>query len=237
MLAFIIKRHDYREYDQLISILLENGDRLNVLARGVKKIISKNSAYLEPFFLVEIEVVAGKELDHLIKTSPVKIFKNIRSDLNRAIIAQKAMMILDYLWPERTMDSAVFNFTISWLDQLENSTYIPNNYLVIYLLKILNLMGYQPILNHCINCQKEIDKNRQKNLCYFNVNDGGVQCEVCGKRADGIFINNDDLYNWLQLYTNLESKENLAKISQDLLNLIILFAEYYTGKNLRFLRN
>ena len=62
MLAFVLSRRDFREYDQSISLYTLEKGRLEVLARGVKKILSKNAAHLEPFCLIEAEIIQGKEI-------------------------------------------------------------------------------------------------------------------------------------------------------------------------------
>ncbi|MFZ2978199.1 MAG: DNA repair protein RecO, partial [Candidatus Magasanikiibacteriota bacterium] len=65
MKAIVLSRRDFREADQIISLYTLEKGKMEILARGIKKITSKNSAHLEPFSLVEAEIIFGKELNYL----------------------------------------------------------------------------------------------------------------------------------------------------------------------------
>ena len=78
MQAIALKRKDFREVDQMISFYTRECGKLELLARGIKKIESKNSPHVEPFSYADIEFAAGKELYHLTKVQPIQSFKNIR---------------------------------------------------------------------------------------------------------------------------------------------------------------
>ena len=52
-----LERFKDSENDQIISLYTLEKGKQEVLARGVKKITSKNSAHLEPFSFVEVEIV------------------------------------------------------------------------------------------------------------------------------------------------------------------------------------
>ena len=87
MEAIVLSSRDFREFDQIISLYTKEQGKLELLARGVKKIISKNSAHLEPFSNVFIEIAKGKEIDHLTKVVPIMFFPNIRKDLSKSLSA------------------------------------------------------------------------------------------------------------------------------------------------------
>ena len=74
MQAIILDRKDFKEFDQIISVYTKEKGKLELLARGVKKITSKNSAHLEPFSFVDIEIAPGKGIDHLTKVQSINYF-------------------------------------------------------------------------------------------------------------------------------------------------------------------
>ncbi len=61
MLSIILSRRDWREFDQIITFYCHERGKIEVLARGVKKILSKNSAALSPGNIVEAEIIYSKE--------------------------------------------------------------------------------------------------------------------------------------------------------------------------------
>ena len=48
MQAIVLSRRDFREFDQMISLYTREQGKLELLARGLKKVTSKNAAHLEP---------------------------------------------------------------------------------------------------------------------------------------------------------------------------------------------
>lgn len=144
MLSIILSRRDFREFDQMISVYTKEKGKLNLLARGVKKITSKNSAHLEPFSLVEIEVISGKEIDHLTKVVPVNYFSNIRADLQKFLAAGFVVSTTDKLLHTHEPDKRIFDLLKSWLENLNLQLYnlqlttSVDNYIV----SLLHCLGY-----------------------------------------------------------------------------------------------
>jgi len=144
MLAIVLSRRDFRESDQMISVYTKEKGKLDLLARGVKKIISKNSAHLEPFSLVEIEVIPGKEIDHLTKVVPVNYFSNIRVDLQKSLATGFVVSTTDKLLQTHEPDKRIFDLLSGWLKDVNLTSY--NLELITsidgYIVKLLNCLGY-----------------------------------------------------------------------------------------------
>src|SRR3989339_1232278 len=85
MLSIVLSRRDIREFDQIVAFYSLEYGRVDVLARGLKKILSKNSAYLLPGNIVEAEIIVGKENFTLGAVEPVEswsdLWKNFSSQL------------------------------------------------------------------------------------------------------------------------------------------------------------
>ena len=71
MLSIVLSRKDFREHDQIVSLYVKEKGKLSLIVRGVKKIVSKNSAHLEPFSFVNITIEKGKEADYLTRVQSV----------------------------------------------------------------------------------------------------------------------------------------------------------------------
>src|SRR3989339_1308355 len=126
MLSIVLSRRDFREFDQMISVYTKERGKLNLLARGVKKIISKNSAHLEPFSLVDIEIARGKEIDHLTKVVPINYFSNIRADLQKSLAAGFIVSTTDKLLHTNEPDKRIFDLFVGWLNSLNIHSTICN---------------------------------------------------------------------------------------------------------------
>lgn len=145
MLAFVLSRRDFREYDQSISLYTLEKGRIEVLARGVKKILSKNAAHLEPFCLIEAEIIQGKEINHLGSVAPVELFKNIRQDLKKSLICGGAVKIFNHLLHQTERDVRIFKLLKSFLEFVDQdiSGNIRSSILLDALVvKLLGLLGF-----------------------------------------------------------------------------------------------
>lgn len=119
MLAIVLSRKNLREYDQIVTLYTRERGKAEVLAKGIKKITSKNSANLEVLAVVEAETALGKEVEHLTKVQPVKIFKNIYSDFDKIWLAQYVVKLTEEnILPAET-DEKIFNLLLSFLEFLD----------------------------------------------------------------------------------------------------------------------
>lgn len=192
MQAIILQRRDFREYDQLISVYTKERGKLTLLARGVKKITSKNAAHLEPFCFGLIETAPGKEIDHLTKVVPVDLFVNIRREFNKSLTAGYLVSLLDKLTEVGEADRKIWEATLSWLRCLDNLNQSDNLVILIdgYIVNLLHYLGLKPILDRCVVCQRSFQEiimeelsrppsavRRPQSGLYFS--GGGLICPAC----------------------------------------------------------
>lgn len=157
MLAFVLSARDWREYDKMVSLYtLENG-KVEAMAKGVKKITAKNSAYLMPFCFIEAEIVAGREIGHLTKAAPTEMFPAIRSDLAKSLAAGYAMALLDKIIQTGEADKKIFDLVKSWLGYLEEVKFFPPVILDAFVAKLFYLLGFDiSASNKYIPIRKEL---------------------------------------------------------------------------------
>ena len=117
--------------------------KAEVLAKGIKKITSKNSANLEILSLAEIDIARGKEIDHLTKAQPIKIFKNIYSDLDKIFLAGYVIKIADANILPRERDERIFNLLLSFLEFLDSEIKINSlNLATGFIFKLWHCLGF-----------------------------------------------------------------------------------------------
>ena len=142
MLSIILSRQDWRENDQLISFYTLEKGKVEVLARGVKKVLSKNSAYLEPFCFVEAEIIQARDLARLGAVTQQNIFKNIRMDLNKSLAAGYLVLLINKLFQPHEPDKNIFNLLKSWLEFLNTQSVFQTIYLDAVIIRIMSLLGF-----------------------------------------------------------------------------------------------
>lgn len=58
--AFVLDREDFKEHDGMVHLYTEELGKVSVRARGLKKILSKSSAHLEPLNFVQVRLMNMK---------------------------------------------------------------------------------------------------------------------------------------------------------------------------------
>jgi len=189
MQAIVLKRADFREFDQIISVYTKERGKLEALARGVKKITSKNAAHLEPFCFAMIEIAPGRELDHLTKVVPLDLFVNIRRDLNKSLVVGYMVSFLGKMVEVEEADIRMWELTLGWLkfvNELENLEDRDRLVTLIdgYIINLFGFLGFAPVLEKCVVCGKEYQEIAKEQILTnkklgFYFSGGGLICANC----------------------------------------------------------
>ena len=143
MLAIVLARKNIREFDQTVSLYTREIGKMEVLAKGIKKIVSKNSSNLEVLSVVDVEIIQGKDIDYLGRVQPIKIFKNIYSDLDKISLAAYIVKITDINILVGEKDEDIFNLVFSFLEFLDSSESIRSSQLATsFFFKLWHCLGF-----------------------------------------------------------------------------------------------
>ncbi len=232
MEGIILSRRDFRENDQMVTLYSVEKGKMEVLARGVKKIVSKNSAHLEPCFLVEAEILSGKDISHLIKVQSINIYKNIRQDLNKLLIAGYTIDLANKFLQTGEKDERIFHFLREWLEFLDQSGEMSSALVYAFILKLLFLLGFRPELDKCVNCESE-------DVAGFYYSGGGVICADCTnkKRGEGkevVSCSKSDVEGLKMLLNGLWEAIGEEKMSPKVFKIVHRNAEYHLERKLAY---
>lgn len=143
MFSLVLSRRDFREYDQIVSVYSKESGKREALAKGIKKITGKNSAALLPFSLLEAEIIPGKEIDHLAKAQPIKVFSDTISRLEKISISAYACKLADEFILPREKDENIFNLLLSFLDFVNSADKINSlNLATGFIFKLWHCFGF-----------------------------------------------------------------------------------------------
>lgn len=143
MLAIVLARRDFREHDQLITLYTREQGKAEVIARGIKKITSKNSPFLEPFALLEAEIIPGKEKRYVGAVTVREAYLNIRGDLARALAGQSALALTNTLLVGEEPDERIFKLLVDFLKFL-NAAPPAKNSLNRFSAELITYLGFAP---------------------------------------------------------------------------------------------
>ncbi len=186
MYGIVLSRRDFREADQIITILTAEEGKREYIARGVKKIVSKNSSHLEPATLISFGIAEGKkEWAYLTNVQPVESFFHLRQSLSTLHIIGYSLDVLLGMIKEGEHDSDIYHFFVSYLRFLDTQTNLKLLLLDAFIIKVYTHLGYKPLLDACVVCEKsytEIGKEflvDTSKIPSFYFAGGGLICYAC----------------------------------------------------------
>lgn len=243
MHAIILARRDYRENDQVITIYSREDGRLDLVARGVKKIVSKNTAQLEPFSVVQLEKTSGKEFAYITKVYGVEYFSDIRNNLYKSAIASFVVSALYRLIQKDQPDERIFDLVYQFLKHLQESQNKQAQLfsLDVFFLKLMCLFGFDPVTDRCVVTEQLlVDFHKEKPFGFYFLG-GGVICpeELEAKEKIGEHVMKTNRAEIFLLNLFLEKGFSAfdidffdKKTAQDLHRLVYEFTVYHNEKEI-----
>jgi DNA repair protein RecO (recombination protein O) len=176
--AVVLRHSDYGEADRLLTLFTREQGKLRAIAKGVRKMQSRKAGHVEPFTQVTLMLAKGHDLWIVTQAEAIDTLQPLREDLSRLGYAGYIVELLDRFTYEEGPNWQLYKLLIDTLKRLaeEADTFVPVLY---YRMRLLDLMGFRPLLFECAACGKTIQAEDQ----YFSAESGGVLCPNCGLAA------------------------------------------------------
>ena len=181
--ALVLRHSDWGEADRMLVVFTDRLGKVRALAKGARKPRSRKAGHLEPFTLVTLQLAKGRDLFIVTQAETKNAYLTLRDDLISLGQAVYVLELLDRFTYEEEENPALFRLAVRTLDRLLEE---PDRSLVLryYEMRILDLLGFRPELQYCMNCEDEIQAVDQ----YFSAEKGGILCPRCGRDAPGTRI-------------------------------------------------
>ncbi|HOX60577.1 MAG TPA: DNA repair protein RecO [Candidatus Magasanikbacteria bacterium] len=144
MLAVVLGQRIWREHDAIVSVLAENGERIDALAQGLRKITAKNAAALNAPSLVMIEIVPGREISRVGSVQIVDVYSKIKGDPKRLALVAVFLSAVNMLVVERDPQPIIFDIIFSFQKILSESNRVNLRFADIATLRLFSVIGFAP---------------------------------------------------------------------------------------------
>ncbi len=173
--AVILRHSDYGEADRLLTLFTREQGKLRAIAKGVRKMQSRKAGHLEPFTQATLMLAQGHDLWIVTQAEATELFQPLRENLSLIGYAGYVVELLDRFTYEEGQNRQLYQLLTETLKRLVNEAdpFVPIHY---YEMRLLDLMGFRPMLFECASCGKPIQAEDQ----YFSAERGGVLCPDCG---------------------------------------------------------
>ncbi len=180
--AIILSRQPFRENDCRVVVYSRDRGKIDLVARGTKKISSKLAGHLEPFNLSDLMVARGRQYDYIGAAISRNCYYNIKADSEKTACAGQAANIFNKLIKPGERGERLFGLLLDFLETLNKNQLSFISYQLFYhffALNVLAELGYRPELYKCVICGNKILPNDNR----FNLSKGGLVCAKCRKNS------------------------------------------------------
>lgn len=190
--CIVLKKNAYKENDCLVHMYSKEYGKISCVAKGIKKLTSKNARGCQELILSEMTLNVRKGLSSLIKATPIHYYRHIHEHLESEIVAN---YIVEYYYryvAENEPDEEYYNQLYYSLKALDEG-YSPMLVYLLFNIFILNVNGCMMEVDGCVICGNT-------KVVSLSLDDGGFLCKSHYK---------NDIYN----VNTLKAFRHLNKIS------------------------
>jgi len=238
--AFVLRKWDVGESDELVSFLFLPRGKLRGIAKGAKRSKKRFGGLLSPFLLLHLECFENpnRDLVRIEGCSLMDYYACIYADLEKLLVGCCALEFLERVLPERTPQEDWFHLLKGSLACLNQRREV-GPFLWVFFSKALNLLGLQPQFGQCIYCRRRMGRS---GVFGFSVTDGGVVCGACiGRgtathRADSQTLLLLDKWATMPIEQGVSLAEGQDRSVRQAERILEAFVVYHLGREFRSLR-
>ena len=169
------------EADLVSSLYTREYGKLDVMARGARRLTSKLIGHFEPLTLVRLSIARGRTLDIVAEAEVVNAFPNVKADYASVARGLHVAELIDGFSASSAANPQALDLALQTLEAIgkQSGAYdelaldLPLRY---FDLQLLQLSGFLPELYQCVECGDELEPERHR----FAAGAGGAICPDCG---------------------------------------------------------
>ena len=186
--AIILKRWNLGEADRVFTLYTADRGRVSALARGVRRPLSKIGGHLELFSISSLSLREGKTFDLITSAQLTEPHTELTANVERVHAAHFVAEAILRLTVEEVVIDRLFELLRATYRQLAGSTHSAS-VLAGFQLKLLTILGHQPVIDRCVHCQSAFGANQEsriknhgkKQAVGFDTIEGGFICQDCAR--------------------------------------------------------
>lgn len=170
--GIILRTNDYGESNKIITFFSRELGKFSAVARGAKKPNSRLASVSQPFTYGNFLCTIGSGLGTVHQGEIIHSLRQIKEDIFLTAYSSYIVELTDKSTEEKKKNPFLFEMVLQTLLYI-NEGYDPDIIKNIFEMKMLQVLGYRPILDQCVIC------GSKEGPFSFSVKEGGLICERC----------------------------------------------------------
>ena len=181
-LALVLQVMDHGDSDKIVTFYTVAQGKISGIAKGAKRSKKRFVNKLEPFSLLDLSYSESRisSLVRLDQAELLNSFPSLRQLYPRYTAAALLCELLLQWTRENDADPALFTLSLWALTSLEQGQ-SPFATIILFEIKMLDLLGYKPDLSGCLSCGALTPRNRPY---HFSTSRSGLICTACNRETE-----------------------------------------------------
>lgn len=138
--GIILKRKNFGEADRILTVFSLQKGKISVLAKGVRRIISRRAPNVELINNVKIYLYHGRGMPILVEAESLNTYQNLKEDLTLSTYAFHIIELVDKLTAENQENPNLYQNLVEVLQRLSKN---PRQIFIrAFEVKILSVLGF-----------------------------------------------------------------------------------------------
>ena len=151
--GIILKRKNIGEADRILTVFTREQGKIQIKAKGVRKIASKRASHIEPLNIATLTLYKGTGMPILTEATATEQFSEVKTELSRIGFAYHICELVDGLCPENQENEDIFALVEGMLRKLSFEGKIPS-IIHDFEVQLLRLLGYYSDGSHDLTGSK-----------------------------------------------------------------------------------
>ncbi len=226
--CIILRRFSIRETSLVAVLFTERFGKVHGLFKGIRNDPKKFASSVDIFSVNDIVFYKSRSSNlHLVSQCELKsAMFNASWGRPKIEAAGYVLRLTELLLPQWQKNPGLYSLL---KDTLSMITYVddPNYVFTAYDIKALKISGFQPHIDSCVSCRRDIEGES-----FFSVKQGGILCAGCRHKDMGAREVNPGVIRAIRQIGSMHiSKCNVLKLSKPMYNeltdLVHRFLEYH----------
>lgn len=172
--GLIIREQTIGESDRLVTLLTDDFGLIKAFVRRAKSFKNQNISSTSLFVYGSFSVYKGKDAYIIDNATPIEVFFDLRSDIERLSLAQYFAQLTYYLGSEEQPSHEMLRLILNALHLLCKGNKNTKLIKAAVEMRMLALGGYMPNILACYRCG-----TFESDIMYFDIEEGCIYCADC----------------------------------------------------------
>lgn len=150
-LSLVLKKQNIGETDRILTIISPTLGKKRVIARAVRKPLSKMAGHLDTLMLSQLILTDDPDLPKVTSAQLIQPFEQVRNHLARSTQAQAVSRLVERVILEDVGSRPIFQLTVQALNRLNDDVGWSAVWLK-FLFELAGSLGVRPEIDSCRRC-------------------------------------------------------------------------------------